>query len=407
MKPLPPLAPVTSLSRPLSAIEYYHASIGTSRRTLDPSRNQGFFIHGRGVIDPARLREALDAAAAVHPGARLRLRGHLWWARWRSDGALPRIRVVDDCGWDMRSQAGAEFVNAVPLSLRRGETIEWVQVHLRDGSTLQVVRSHHAVMDGLGAMLFVEDVFRLLRGEPALGSNATFSDIDLIRSLAVTESTSKHLPTQALTGEPRGSEMGDEWRRLSLGAPTGKLLPRVVAAMAEFTHRHFDGPALFAIPVNLRRHLPELRATTNFSNMLMVPMYPGDGPDVFSSRLRVMLEDRMEAAYTPAVELFRGFPMRVIDRMLSRTRKNYPRKKLIETAVVSNVGRQEASTLSGGGFAAERMFLLPLVGSAFCAMICVGDEVEMTLNLPRVYAGDGRFDALEAHLRRALSQQTA
>jgi hypothetical protein len=398
-----PLAPLSAIDRPLSLPEYYHASIGSSRHTLEQPRMQGFYLHGRGRLSAEQWRGALDQVAAANPGARLRMVGRLWWARWRSDGPPPLLRILDHCNWDLRSSRGAEFIDAVPLSLRQGPAIELVVSHHDDGSTLVALRCHHAVTDGIGNMHLLEELFRALRGEALLGSNAGFSDTDLMLSVGGKVIKTPQLQINWLTGDPQGDEQGDEWRRISLGPPGKNLLARTAAAMAEFHHRHSELPALFAVPVNLRRHVPGIRAMTNFSNMLRVPLYRGDGPEQFTQRLKEMLALRMETAYARVLDLFKLLPFSWIDRMLSRTARNYRSKKALETAVISNLGRWDSAVLSCPGFSTECIFLKPLGGSVFSTLICVDDRLEMTLNLPKVLAGGGRFDALEAHLRERLS----
>jgi len=399
---LPRLQPVAAISRRLSTPEYYHAAIGASRRTLDGPRYTAYFIRAQGMLSAAQWQAALDRVAALHPGTRLRLRGRLWWARWSSDGAPPRLRMIEDCPWDTTSSAGAEFIDATPLPLRHGPNIELVVARLRDGSSLLVLRAHHAVADGMGAVHLLHELFRALRGEPLLGSNAAFSDVDLMLGVGAKHSTSRHIKTSWLTGAPAGAEMGDDWRRISLGAPGKNLLGRVAEAMAEFAHRHSELPALFAVPVNLRRHRPGLLATTNFSNMLFVPLSRGEGAERFTQRLKEMLAQRMETVYPRVLDVFRMLPFSWFDRMLSRTPQNYRSKAPLETAVISNLGRWDAADFSCPGFQADHAWVQPLGGSCFSTLTCMGERVEMTLNLPRVLSSNGRFDELVAHLRQRL-----
>jgi hypothetical protein len=403
---LPPLAPVSEISRRLSLPEYYHASVGASRHTLDGPRIQGFLIHGQSTLSAKQWQSALDRVAAANPGAHMRLVGKLWWARWKSDGAPPRLRIVEHCDWDMLSDRGAEFINATPLSLEQGPNIELIVAHRTDGSSLLVLRCHHAVTDGIGSMHLLEELFRALRGEPLLGSNASFSEVDLMLSVGAKparQASTPRIKVDWLTGKPSGEQLGDEWRRISLGRPSKNLLARTAAAMAEFAHRHSEQPALFGVPVNLRRHVPGLLSTTNFTNMLRVPLYRGDGPEQFTERLKDQLAQRMETYYPRIVEVFKLLPLSWIDRMLSRTLKNYRSKRALETAVVSNLGRFDPAVLSCPGFQPERAIVMPVFGSVFSTLICVGEEVEMALGMPRIIAGNGRLDALVEHLRERLT----
>lgn len=400
---LPVLAPIRDIHRPLSSVEHYHAAIGTHPLTLEEMREVGFVIEASSTIEPAQWQRALEQAATANPGARLRLHGLRAAAHWRSDGPMPRLRVVEHCDWDARSSSGAGFLRAGELSLTQGPNVELVLARRNDGSTLLALRSPHAVMDGIGSLHFLQEIFRALRGDPLLGSNAAFSDVQLMRSVGVRKSTSRHIRTGWLTGEPQGTERGDDWRRISLGRPKKQQLARLAVALAAFAHRSSTLPALIAVPVNLRRHAPGLISTTNFSSMLLVPLAPGDGVDMFRDRLDAMLAGRMDAMYPPVLDLVRYLPLRWIDRLVSRTPGNYHKRKAMETAVISNLGRFNAADFRAPGFEPHGAFVLPLSGSAFAILSSINDQVDLTLNLPRVLSGNGRFDALESWLRECFA----
>jgi len=48
------------------------------------------------------------------------------------------------------------------------------------------------------------------------------------------------------------------------------------------------------------------------------------------------------------------------------------------------------------------MFVIPPKGSAFIAFTSVDGHMELSLNLPRVLASDGRLDAFVEHLYRFM-----
>lgn len=401
---LPPLAPVSRISRPVSTPEYYHASVASSGRTLEITRENGFILEGDGRVPVEQWMAALQAVSAINPGARLRMVGK----RWESDGLPPRLRVIDEgapnSDWDGRNSDRADFLYETPFPLDTGPTVELLVIHQPANKTLMVLRSHHAVMDGMGSMHFFLELFRALRGEPLVGTNAAFSDTDLMQSVGATKSTSKHLKTTAMTGRPQGDEPGDEWRRVSLGAPKKNQLARVADAVAEFARQHSPQlPLSIGVPVDLRRHAPGLNSTANYTNMVLVGLEPGEGGEAFRLRLKEMLDQKMETVYPRILEIFKWFSLRRLDLMLSRKEGNYRTKKALETAVISNLGRHEAAPLSGGGFKVEKFYVIPIKGSIFFGMACVNDEVELTLNIPRVLASHGRFDAFVEHLKLRLA----
>lgn len=401
-RPLPSLAPLRDMARPLSTVEYYHACVGTSGRTLEAPRTFAFVMEGDSTLKPEQWQWALEQVATVNPGTRLRLHGTRRRARWGSDGEPPRLRMIDHCTWDGRSEQGASFIFETPLPLEAGVSIELIVASRPGGGCWLILHGHHAVMDGRGTLHFLAELFRALRGEPLLGSNAAFSDVDLMRSLGVRLPGTRRIEPGWLTGEPQGRERGDEWRRVSIERPRPGLLAHVAVAAADFARQHSQRPVIIAVPVDLRRHAPGLISTTNFSSMLHVRVEPGDGAEHFNDRLRRLLESRREAVYLPALELLKCMPLSWLDRLVSRTPRNYARRKAVETALISNLGRQDASDFECPGFQLHSMMVIPLPGSAFMTMVGIGDRVDLAINLPKVLASGGRFDAFEAYLRQRL-----
>lgn len=403
-KPLPPLAPVRRFTRKLSVIEYYHASVGISGKTVEIPRENGIVLEGEGQLSMAEWRAALDAAAAANPGARLRLHGDCWWARWDSDGPMPGLRLIENCEWDAHSDRGVEVLYATKLDLREGPTVELVVIPRPGNRTTLVLRSHHAVMDGMGSVHFYQELFRALRGEPLVGTNGSFADVELMLSTGVSESTSRHIKTDSVTGAPSGPEVGDVWRRVQLGKPLKNQMARVAEAIAEFMQQKTDLPALIGIPVDMRRHAPGLLSTANFANMLLVPIKKGEGAEQFRLRLKEMLDRKMEAYYPRILGIFKIFPLAWLDKMMGRTPKNYLKRKPMETVALSNLGKFDPRPLLAPGFTPTSLLGIPIRGSACVGLVCIGEQVEMTVGLTKERAGEGRFDALIEFMKKRLAE---
>lgn len=397
------LSPQTHISRPLSAPEYYHACIGTSAYTLESAREIVFVIEGLGVLPEARWQQALGCVTTLHPGTRLRITGRRGKTRWCCDGAPTRLRFVDHVLWDSRSEIGAEFIQALPLSLEAGPSSELIITQSQNRCVV-IVRALHAVMDGRGALFFLQELFRALRGESLLGTNAFFSDVDLIRSVGTTKSTSKHRKTVALTGSAQGGERGDTWRRITLFGQHKNVLARVAKAMAIFTHQHSDLPALIAVPIDLRRHAPALHSTLNFSSMLLIGLCKHETAEDFQQKLNDMLLQKMETFYMQVFNWIKLLPLHWLDRLVSRTLKNEKNKTPLETAVLSNLGLCAADAFSCDGFQAETLYGIPLKGSTFCFLFGTKDRLEITLGMPKNVASNGRLDAFLDFLQDELTK---
>ena len=401
---LPPLEQLRRIDRRLTGPEYYHACIGHHPRTVIAPREVVSVLEGE--IEPDATidwQAALDQVVAVNPGACLRLVGKRQNARWTSDGAPPGLRFIENCAWDGRSAQGSEFIYATPLSLEDGPTCELIIAGR--GKIKIIFRAAHAVMDGMGVIHFMMELFRALRGEPLLGSNATYTDVDLMRHVLPKTLPFKKVTPAFLTGGPKGDERGGTWRRITLPGPQPNLLTRMALAIAEYARRSGDNdhPVRLAIPVSLKRHAPQLLATSNFTNMLFLDIAQGEGLEEIKAHLGDLMERNVDANYPGIIELIRYLPFSWLDRLVSITEKNYASPKIIETAVLTVVGPIKRSTLSGGGFRAETMYGLAQKENAFLGVVGFQGKFEICIGMANVFASDGRLEKFSDFLESRLT----
>lgn len=403
-----PLEPRARIERRLSAFEYYHASVGIGRVRHVP-RMVSVVLEGEGLdFDLDTWRSALGAAAEENPGSRLRLVGRWWKARWANDGQSPAIRVVEHSEWDGLSDIAADFVDAEPLSLQDGRTSELILINSSPRGRLIVFRFFHAVMDGRGALHFLRDLFRALRGDPLVGSNAGFSDIDLMRRLGPRRSKLEIAFTKRLTDPAEGTDPGYRWRRVFLDVSGRNILARIAAVMAEYFHRGSRWPALISVPVDVRPRLPGLASTANFCNALLIRLDRGDGEDVFRHKLAAMMEARMDL-YSPfLLGLLKLFTLSQLDVLLSGFKGEYRSRGAVETAMISNLGRLDSAEFSCGQFRLSRLFIVPPFNSqVYALLVGVDDRIELVLGMPAVLASRGRLNDFVTFLTERLSGSEA
>ncbi len=404
---LPQPRQVADIARPLTVSEYYHAAIGRHPQSHIRAREVAIVLEGAGDIDAAAWRTALDLAAAANPGARLRLVGKRQNARWVSDAPPPPLRFVDACVWDGRSSEGSEALFATELLLEQGRSAELVVARdaRQSGATKVIFRVSHAVMDGVGTLHFLQETFRALRGEVLLGTNATYTDTDLMRKGPSRTVLPKELKPASMMGGAQGDERGGVWRRFSLDGPQPNLLPRIVAAMTEYSRRNSDLPTRIGIPANLRRHAPDLLATANFTGMTYLDLDAADaiGIDDIKAGLKRLRDGNADMSYRKIFEVMRYLPFAWVDGLLSVNEKNYRTPNLHESAVLTVLGSFKKSLFSGGGFAAERMYALPQLENVFVSVAGLQGNFEICVGMPRVFACSGRMEQFLDYLFERLS----
>ena len=131
-----------------------------------------FVLEGEGDLVLKDWQNAVVGAVAAYPAIRLICKGHLGFTRWVNEGPLPHVELIENHHWNGISSEGAPFAQRT-LSLREGPCAEII---LLPGSPARVVfRTHHALMDGMGMLIFIEAVFQALRGEEITGNNTSVS----------------------------------------------------------------------------------------------------------------------------------------------------------------------------------------------------------------------------------------
>jgi hypothetical protein len=401
----PALTPQSDIARRLSFFEYGHAAPGASGKTLEPPRIITMVLEGESTLTPGQWEEALRCVVHANHGIPLRIQGARQRARWTREGALPpQLRVIENCRWDGRSHRGVEVIEQTPLPLQGGPATELI---IAAGEiTRLILRTRHALMDGMGVLHFFQELFRALRGEPLLGSNAAFSDVDLMRAVTSVGWRGGGESPIPLTGGARGATYGDVWQRLTLPAgPRKNLMGRVAEVAARYAWSFGSGPVRIAVAVNLRRHLPSLKSTMNFSGMLHVGMLPGETAEDFRRKLREALEQNRDASYPAAAECLRYLSFPFIDRVTGRTSGSYLRRKVLETALITNLGVIDMASLGCAQFAPDNYYCLPVMGNSFIALSASGRHLNIIVGMPAVYASEGRLERFLDLLREECGME--
>lgn len=396
-----PLRPYT---RPLSPVE----RVWLVADALEPPFAPALVLEGEGALDADAFERAVTQAAGANPGVAVLLRGVLRRTRWVGGGPAPRVRRVDGAAWDGRGPAGAPWL-AERIDPRRGPLVE---VLLVEGAPPRVVfRMHHAVMDGRGLLLFVDDVFRALRGEALEGSASEVTDVDLARALSPAKNSPRREDCLAPTGARRGAESRSTWRRLSVAGRVSRPLPAVLHCIANIARTHSEGDVRVGIPVDLRDRTQVGRSTANLTGILDLELPVGAGPPELQAALEGALAQHRAAAFVLEAEFIRGIPLWLATAVArASTRRVCRANRYNSSGTVSNLGLLPVERFAAPDFRTRAAFLIPPgTPSHACFVTLCGHAggLEAVVTMPEDLASDGRLDALVVALGAALSASAA
>jgi hypothetical protein len=391
---------MTTFRKPVSTMEKLYVVFD---RLRPPFANQ-FVVEGRGRIDHGALRDAVARAADANPGCRLRMTGHLAARAWVL-GPAPRVTVVTGSTWDGRSEHGAPFLDA-RLDVD-GPTCEVQLIEARD-RTFLVFRSLHAVMDGLGTLLWAHDVFRALRGETPVGHPSALTDSDL--AAGVRDEPLVLPPSDALsaTGRADAVTSGNDfrWRRVTIDEPADvSVVAAMAVTIAAEARRHGEGTVRFNVPADLRGLRKDERTTGNAVGTLFVEVAADATVASVADEIRGRLRARDHARFPASYERLRWLPLGALHAMIARGFANeHARGRYAFTATISFLGTVDAAAIAAPGFAPANAFWIPPMADQGCFVACArfGGRLDVMLSMPRVLASGGRFEALHERLVVAL-----
>lgn len=163
---------------PVSPAQYLCLAQDADPDCRDDSRSRWVLANATLVqpsVDMRRLQRALDKLVARHDSLRTRF-GHAKGSYWARIDPVRKALIqeidldpLDDAAFQARIR---EIANSpLPLS---GETLsELIVAHCAERGDVVIWRAHHAITDGFGMVVLLEDMLKLLIGlplsEPALG----------------------------------------------------------------------------------------------------------------------------------------------------------------------------------------------------------------------------------------------
>lgn len=379
-----------------------------AERVAAPFVNQLVLEADEGDLSATDWPAALSQAAAATPGATLRLRGVLGWTRWTAGGA-PAVREVDGSAWSGRDGGGAPFL-ARPLDGRAGPPVELLVV--RGPRPRLVLRTAHALMDGGGARLLAERIAAAARGEELPPPRfAPLTDEALARELGGSPSSPPPGDCPSPLGSAASAPLAVRWARRTLPVAGRRLLPRLIQALAAEVPAPERATVRVDVPVDLRRHRPELALTANLTGLLRVPagsLLAEDEPvEAIATWITDALARKDEVAFPLSAPSVRWLPLGLLARAArGKNEEALAAGRFSTTATVSNLGRMDLPAFAAPGFTPRRAFWIP-PGSPglplFLTATGGGDGVELCASAPLALADGGRLEGLLDRLCSTLS----
>lgn len=345
-------------------------------------------------------KNALRVVTDAQPGCRVRLRGFGRRSQWVADGPVPRLRVVDGTHWDGYSPKGAGFLRD-PLYPTSGPVTEILLVRGRPARV--IIRTEHSAMDGAGTKLFVAGLFSALRGETPtqvpLGPPTDF-EIAATQTDQAAKLIKRNSPV--LTGKRHGQSREITWCRATISEQVPEPFFRFTMALARYAQVSRNNDIRFSIPIDLRRHRPDVLSNANLMVMLSMPVGSYlDSPDpvsAFREGLLKTIKTGEHARPVMSANMVKDVPLWLISLILRAVEPlELSSTTVFNSAIVSNLGLIDTSVLQADGFMTKRIFFVPptvIINPAFATITGTKQSLELCIGMPETLANGGRLQRL-------------
>jgi len=374
-------------------------------RLNSPYVNQ-MVLEGKGSPSLTELKKAVETASEANPGSRVVHKGVFGFSYWKDSGKSPGIREVDGTSWNGYSPDNAPFL-LDPLDPFKGPACEVLTV--KGNPHRLIFRTHHAIMDGRGTMVWVDDIFKALNGEKPLGSWSRLTDQKLGRYF----NTEKRKPYPyehiAPTGFAQGTRQGTTWRRKKISGNFSLLLPRIALLMAKEAWSCQDGRVRMTVSVDLRPRVKGLRSTGNLTSVLYLEIDKTTSASDIADCMTEQMNKYMDCMFHKGNYIVGILPIKSMCRW---GKKEIPvvhsSGKYRISGLLSNLGRIQVETFCGGGFKAESCFFIPPSLDSipyFTTFTGNIDSVDIVTTMPEVLASNGRIENIMQKIEDELNRK--
>jgi len=324
-----------------------------SQKCFSPLNIQCVF-EGKGSIVLPELKQAVRLAADHCPGAKLVYKNGFWI---ESD-LYPKVFELTS---DTFNGYNFEVLNLANQKMDV-YTSPPIEVIVLKGKTQGLIfRIFHGLMDGKGALLWIENVFRALRGQAVMDMDSKHTDLSFLKTQSYTRYKSLHLPhINVFKNNKETNTYSDiNTLRVSIEGDYKSLLAKVAKV---FTDHFEDTSSLFMVPVSLRS-LDESMQTT--ANMVLPIFLHTRKEETYKSISQQLIKKIAQKKYlnlnNANLGILRFLPtpslayiLKAVGTYCNKTRKH------LTSGTLSYVGRYDEKEFSTPSFTCRTFYSMPL-----------------------------------------------
>lgn len=331
-------------------------------------------VEGEGEVSLEALTRAVRKGSDTCSGVKRSFRS----GKWIDSEHYPPVSERDPKEWDRSLNES--------LDPRAGKTAEVVLFRDKPEGLKLLFRVLHSVMDGKGALIWVEQIFRSLREEELIAMGPELTEADVLKKSSTIHKQKKLInsfrPLIDLSGAQRDSS---QFIRRTLVGHHPALVAKLCAHLAAAS---LDEDSLFMIPVDLRRHDESIVSTSNLSLPIFLENKRGDSWESIHENLLKALRLNLDISQNDLEKIVAYIPKKFLQAALRAVLKlQHLTQKFPVTALISHIGQVHLPAFSCSGLQAKTLYSIPVHIPLFPLCFVAVDCVEHTELLVSTFGG--------------------
>lgn len=312
-----------------------------------------YVIAGQGAVDKDAFETAVARASDACPGSRVRLKNR----RWVDTGQTPPVTYLNDWNFD-----GFQFSKSDLFQKKIDPYKDPVaEIYIAENHKIRFLfRIFHGAMDGKGAMIWIENIFKALNNEPLVQATSPETDIDLVKKLPHKKNKPALTRNKVLLSNGSNNETD---RLYSKRMTLPDHYPGVVAKLAKIvTDNLSENGSRILIPVDLRRHGSGMDCTSNLTLPIFLETQKGQSWKEINGSLIYQLKNNAELNVNNTdFGILSKLPVvvqkKIITTLVSHQRRSH---RYVFGGNISHVGRFHLSKFSTATFKAATIYSIPI-----------------------------------------------
>lgn len=310
-----------------------------------------FIIDFDGILDKEKFEKAVKKAGDFCPGARVTLKGNQWVD---TQVTTPIFYIKDDFdGYDFSKLD----IFKKKIDVKRNPVTE---IYVLSSVNKIIFRAFHGAMDGQGALIWVKNIFKALRGEKLSVAKSEQTDLGFVKLVNGKKFDNGLKFNKSLFKDRRKLKNHESyWKRLSIEGRFSGVIGKITKVLTESFHEENNK---FLIPVDMRRHSKNIIATGNLTLPIFLNTHKGEGWKELNAKMIDSLKDNKELNLKNAdFGWLTNLPRKVLGNSIRLLilYQNFIQKHMIG-GIISFLGDIQLKSFSFDDFEAKVFYSMPV-----------------------------------------------